>query len=54
MVLQQLRTDINNSLLEDYTAAREYVALFEEYRKVYTFGRTWSHDEYVAKVSMGG
>jgi hypothetical protein len=24
--------------------------LFEDYRKVYDFGRTWSHEEYISKV----
>lgn len=44
-----LRTEINQTILEDYTAAREYVKIFEDYRKVFDFGRTWSYEEYSAQ-----
>ena len=47
----QLRQAINQAVIEDYAAAREYVArTFEEQRKVYDFGRTWS----VAAWSQNG
>lgn len=49
-VPQKLRSEINETILEDYNAAREYVRLFEDYRKVYDFGRTWSHEEYTSQV----
>ncbi len=47
----QLRQAINQAVIEDYAAAREYVArTFEEQRKVYDFGRTWN----VAAWSQNG
>ena len=45
----ELRSAINNTVQEDYGAAREYVKLFEAYRMVYDFGRTWSYEEYSSK-----
>ena len=37
-----LRQRINQAVIEDYAAAREYVSrTFEDQRKVYDFGRTW-------------
>ncbi|KAG2451278.1 hypothetical protein HYH02_003884 [Chlamydomonas schloesseri] len=45
----ELRAAINNTVHEDYAAAREYVKLFEAYRMVYDFGRTWSYEDYASK-----
>eukprot|EP00798_Chlamydomonas_sp_ICE-L_P012760 gene12760-16011_t len=36
--------------LRDYTEAREYVQLFEEYRKIYDFGCQWSYESYSAEA----
>ncbi len=37
-----LRQRINEVVIEDYAAARDYVTrTFEDQRKVYDFGRTW-------------
>ena len=46
---QQLRKRIDDVITQDYGAALEYAAIFEEHRKVYDFGRTWSFDSYSGK-----
>ncbi|KAJ9534885.1 hypothetical protein QJQ45_029552, partial [Haematococcus lacustris] len=45
-----LRLQLNTTVEEDYLAAQEYVKMFEDYRKVFDFGRTWSYEDYVSKA----
>ena len=46
---QQLRKRIDDVITQDYGAALEYAAIFEEHRKVYDFGRSWNFDSYSGK-----
>ncbi|KXZ55711.1 DHC8 protein [Gonium pectorale] len=44
-----LRNSISSSIQEDFAAAREYVKIFEAYRMVYDFGRSWSYEAYSSR-----
>eukprot|EP00201_Polytomella_parva_P020499 CAMPEP_0175042260 /NCGR_PEP_ID=MMETSP0052_2-20121109/2450_1 /TAXON_ID=51329 ORGANISM="Polytomella parva, Strain SAG 63-3" /NCGR_SAMPLE_ID=MMETSP0052_2 /ASSEMBLY_ACC=CAM_ASM_000194 /LENGTH=3805 /DNA_ID=CAMNT_0016305023 /DNA_START=33 /DNA_END=11446 /DNA_ORIENTATION=+ len=46
----QLRTSINDTIVDDFASARDYVKLFEGYRVVYDFGRRWSYEEYTSRT----
>ncbi|GLC47993.1 hypothetical protein PLESTB_000047400 [Pleodorina starrii] len=48
-LFNDLRNSITSSIQEDFAAARDYVKLFEAYRMVYDFGRTWSFEAYSSK-----
>ncbi|KAG2501733.1 hypothetical protein HYH03_000233 [Edaphochlamys debaryana] len=48
-LFNSLRNSILASIAEDYAAARDYVKIFEAYRMVFDFGRTWSFEEYSSK-----
>ncbi|KAK9828903.1 hypothetical protein WJX72_002692 [[Myrmecia] bisecta] len=46
---QGTRMKIDDVIKQDFAAAREYVAIFEEHRKVYDFGRTFTFEAYSSK-----
>ena len=46
---QEVRQRIDALISQDFQAATEYAAVFEEHRKVYTFGQTWSFEAYSSK-----
>lgn len=46
---QGLRMKVIDTINEDFKAAQEYVQVFEDYRKVYDFGRDWSYEDYSSK-----
>ena len=46
---QGLRNRIDSIISQDFIAATEYAGVFEEHRKVYTYGQTWSFEEYSSK-----
>ncbi|KAG1661620.1 hypothetical protein FOA52_002850, partial [Chlamydomonas sp. UWO 241] len=45
-LFQTLRQSVTDTIAEDFDASAEYVTIFEDYRKVYDFGRTWSYEVY--------
>ena len=46
---QGLRNRIDSIISQDFIAATEYAAVFEEHRKVYTYGQTWNFEAYSSK-----
>ena len=46
---QELRTRIDSIITQDFNGATEYAAVFEEHRKVYTYGQTWNFEAYSSK-----
>jgi len=48
-MFQDVRSHVNTNITEAYKDAQEYVKIFEDYRKIYNFGRTWSFEEYTSK-----
>lgn len=46
---QGLRKRIDSIISQDFTAATECAAVFEEHRKVYTYGQTWNFEAYSSK-----
>lgn len=46
---QDLRDRIDSIITQDFSGATEYAAVFEEHRKVYTYGQTWNFEAYSSK-----
>lgn len=46
---QDLRNRIDSIITQDFSAATEYATVFEEHRKVYTYGQTWNFEAYSSK-----
>ena len=46
---QGLRNRIDSIISQDFLAATEYAGVFEEHRKVYTYGQTWNFEAYSSK-----
>ncbi|KAF5838995.1 dynein heavy chain, N-terminal region 2-domain-containing protein [Dunaliella salina] len=46
---RDVRSQVNANIMDAYKEAQEYVKIFEDYRKIYNFGRTWSFEEYTSK-----
>ena len=46
---QELRNRIDSIITQDFNGATDYATVFEEHRKVYTFGQTWNFEAYSSK-----
>ena len=51
---QEQRNRVDAIITQDFNGANEYAAIFEEHRKVYTYGQTWNFEAYSSKKKYVG